>query len=192
MTERIEKSRSRSGYSSLMTGRSFKQRRIAGSMSGIAQRGTLSTLLRNCRISLAPLNGLTRTSRGSGTLYRAIWNWPLSGRLSSIRMPAHRSPHRRHTHAGLPVPLTETDMEVSREHWNGSSTNWTNSRKALSIWQWRTEAPSIEDPVMRCRDAVIGPASDELRKCPGKETGRTACMAPGADLRHIHILRSRA
>ena len=43
------------------------------------------------------------------------WNWPLSGRLSSIRMPAHRSIHRRHTHAGLPVPLTATDMEVSRE-----------------------------------------------------------------------------
>ena len=42
---------------------------------------------------------------------------------------------------------------------------------------------------MRRRDAVIGPASDELRKRPGKDTGRTACMAPGADLRHIHILR---
>ena len=39
---------------------------------------------------------------------------------------------------------------------------WTNSRKALSIWQWRTEEPSIENSFLWRWDAVIGPASDEL------------------------------
>lgn len=99
------------------------------------------------------------------------WDWyfvsndmerPPSGRPSSMRIPAPMSTPRRHTHAGSPVPLTEAGTEPSRERWNRCLTLWMSSRRALSIWQCRMEAPSIEDPVMRRRDAIVGPAPDGL------------------------------